>query len=282
MATPKITQLGTYLGAGTGQTVVGVQGDHTFTATLTGAGAIAASVVIQGSNDLLGWTTLATLAPSGTNLATATAALSASYAYWSATVSSITAGAQLSVLGASEEGVPGSDFTPLQAANLKALSSAYSAQPATWYNGEINSVVTPSIVADGDLTTATDQVPKWWLIVVNAADDVEAAQRILSGGPNVIVLLPGQAIQPPVQDWLGQAKVVTSAHAVCISTAVTPPADYTGGAYMLAGAGESLANALANMVKWQWSSGLACTAFRAVSSPVYNTNYAQLMVAAGV
>lgn len=166
---------------------------------------------------------------------------------------------------------------------LKVLAEAYSIQPATWYNGEINSVVTTSIVADGDLSTATDQVPKWWLIVLNAADDVEAAQRLLDGGPNVLTVLPGQAIQPPIEDYLGAAGVLTTAHAVCISTATAVPANYTGGAYILSDAtDETLANALANMVRWNWSSGLGCTTFRATASAVYNTNYSALMVAAGV
>ncbi|MEY5100385.1 MAG: hypothetical protein RJA36_3104 [Pseudomonadota bacterium] len=166
---------------------------------------------------------------------------------------------------------------------LHAIMAAYDQQPATWYNGEINSTVTPTIVADGDLTSATDQVPKWWLIVLNAQDDVEAAQRLLDGGPNVLTVLPGQSIQPPVQDYLGESGVLTTAHVVCISTATAVPADYTGGAYILSDAtAETLANALANMARFQWSSGLGCTAFRAVASPVYSTNYSALMVAAGV
>lgn len=177
-------------------------------------------------------------------------------------------------------------LSPAESTTLKqAIADGYfsTVQPATWYNGEINSTVTPSIVADGDLTSATDQVPKWWLIVLNAADDVEAAQRLLDGGPNVLTVLPGQAIQPPIEDYLGAAGVLTTAYAVCISTATAVPANYTGGAYILSDAtAETLANALANMVRWNWSSGLGCTTFRATASAVYNTNYSALMVAAGV
>jgi len=169
------------------------------------------------------------------------------------------------------------------AENLLALATAYDIQPATWYNGSINSVATSHIVADGDLSTATDQVPKWWLIVLNAASDVEAAQRLLDGGPNVLTVLPGQTIQPPVQDYLGASAVLTTAHVVCISTATAVPADYTGGAYILSdAAAETLANALTNLAKFEWSSGLGCTSFRATASAVYSTNYSALMVAAGV
>lgn len=168
-------------------------------------------------------------------------------------------------------------------ASFDALVSAYGIQPATWYNGSINSVATSHIVADGDLSTATDQVPKWWLIVLNAASDVEAAQRLLDGGPNVLTVLPGQTIQPPVQDYLGASAVLTTAHVVCISTATAVPADYTGGAYILSdAAAETLANALTNLAKFEWSSGLGCTSFRATASAVYSTNYSALMVAAGV
>lgn len=167
--------------------------------------------------------------------------------------------------------------------NLLALAAAYDIQPATWYNGEINSVPTSHIVADGDLSTATDQVPKWWLIVLNALNDVDAAQRLLDGGPNVLTVLPGQTIQPPVQDYLGTAAVLLNAYAVCISTATAVPADYTGGAYILSDAtAETLANALANMAKFEWSAGLGCTSFRATASAVYSTNYSALMVAGGV
>ena len=170
-----------------------------------------------------------------------------------------------------------------EAENLLALATAYDIQPATWYNGSINSVATSHIVADGDLSTATDQVPKWWLIVLNAASDVEAAQRLLGGGPNVLTVLPGQTIQPPVQDYLGASAVLTTAHVVCISTATAVPADYTGGAYILSdAAAETLANALTNLAKFEWSSGLGCTSFRATASAVYSTNYSALMVAAGV
>lgn len=170
-----------------------------------------------------------------------------------------------------------------QVAGGQALVSAYGIQPATWYNGEINSVATSHIVADGDLSSGTKQVPKWWLIVLNAKDDVDAAQRLLDGGPNVLTVLPGQTIQPPVQDYLGATGVLTTAYAVCISTATTSPGTYPGGAYILSDdTAETIANALANMAKFEWSSGLGCTSFRATASAVYTANFSALMVAAGV
>ena len=99
----------------------------------------------------------------------------------------------------------------------------------------------------------------------------------------MLTVLPGQTIQPPVQDYLGTAAVLLNAYAVCISTATAVPADYTGGAYILSDAtAETIANALANMAKFEWSAGLGCTSFRATASAVYNTNYSALMVAGGV
>lgn len=83
---------------------------------------------------------------------------------------------------------------------LKAIEEAYSQQPTIWYNGEINSVVTPSIIADGDLTTATDQVPVRWYAVLNADDDVAAAQQLMDGGPNVIDITCGDTVQKLCQD----------------------------------------------------------------------------------
>lgn len=96
--------------------------------------------------------------------------------------------------------VPGQDnyLTTAQVQAVQAMAEVYSYQPATWHAGEINSVVTPSITADGDLTSATDQVPLKWLVVINADDDVAAAQALLDGGPNVIEILPGATAQPIV------------------------------------------------------------------------------------
>lgn len=173
----------------------------------------------------------------------------------------------------------------LSAAQLAAVQNIlaiYDYQPATWYAGEINSVVTPSITADGDLSTATDQVPLKWLVVINADDDVAAAQALMDGGPNVIEILPGAQAQPPVYaDGSETPEVITRIYAVCISSSAAP-ADYTGGAYILSDADTDIADALANMARFEFSSGLGATVARLVATPVYDTHYTQLSVAAGV
>lgn len=176
----------------------------------------------------------------------------------------------------------GAPLTATQVGSLVAIADAYEQQPSIWYAGEISSVVTPSITADGDLDTATDQVPLKWLAIVNADDDVTAAQALLNGGPNVIEILPGAQAQKPLFASDGVTpEIITRIYAVCISSSAAP-ADYTGGAYILSDADTDLADALANMARFEFSSGLGATVARFVASPVYSTNFCQLAVAAGV
>ena len=171
-------------------------------------------------------------------------------------------------------------YTQQQA--VQAMAAVYDYQPATWHAGEINSVVTPSITADGDLTSATDQVPLKWLAVINADDDVAAAQALLDGGPNVVEILPGAQAQPIVYADDGVTpEVITRIYAVCISSSAVP-ANYTGGAYILSDADTAIANALTNMARFDFSSGLGATVARLIATPVYNTHFTQLSVAAGV
>lgn len=173
--------------------------------------------------------------------------------------------------------------SPASAAALQPLLEAYSTQPAVWYAGEISSTVTPTLIADGNLDTATDQVPLKWRVVINADDDVAAAQALLDGTPNVLELLAGVQEQPQVYADDGVTpEVITSIYAVCVSTAVTRPADFTGGAYIITTTGSTLADTLANMARLDFSSGLGATFARLVASQVYNTNFMQLSVAAGV
>ncbi|MCB2070849.1 MAG: hypothetical protein KDF67_15160 [Ottowia sp.] len=178
--------------------------------------------------------------------------------------------------------VPQSALTAAQVQAVQAMAAVYDYQPATWHAGEINSVVTPSITADGDLTSATDQVPLKWLAVINADDDVAAAQALLDGGPNVVEILPGAQAQPIVYADDGVTpEVITRIYAVCISSSAVP-ANYTGGAYILSDADTAIANALTNMARFDFSSGLGATVARLIATPVYNTHFTQLSVAAGV
>jgi hypothetical protein len=172
------------------------------------------------------------------------------------------------------------------AASAESLVSEYeNIAGAVYYAGEVSSVVTPTLIADGDLSTATDQVPLKWRVVINAEDDVAAAQALLDGTPNVIELLAGVQEQPLVYANDGVTpEVITSIYAVCVSTAVTRPADFGGGAYIITTTGSTLADALANMARVDFSSGLGATVARLVASQVYGTssNYMQLSVSAGV
>lgn len=45
--------------------------NRTYQATVSGTGAVSANVIIEASNDLSGWVQLGTIAPSGTDLASA-------------------------------------------------------------------------------------------------------------------------------------------------------------------------------------------------------------------
>lgn len=161
------------------------------------------------------------------------------------------------------------------------LTEDIGAQPATWYAGEVASTITPTIVADGDLTSATDQVPLLWRAVINADNDVDAAQRLMDGTPNVIELLPATLVQLRNLGADGLAETIESIHVLCISSAAVP-ANYTGGAYILSSADTDIANALTMMARVDISTGLGCTYARLLASATYNTNYSQLSVAFGV
>jgi hypothetical protein len=173
-------------------------------------------------------------------------------------------------------------LTAAQVQAVQAMAAVYDYQPATWHAGELNSVITPSITADGDLTSATDQLPLKWLAVINADDDVAAAQALMDGGPNVIEILPGAQVQKPVYADDGVTpEVITRIYALCISSSAVP-ADYTGGAYIISDLETDIADVLAQMARLDFSSGLGATVARLVATPVYATNYTQLSVAAGV
>jgi|GEM_PF-2821492 len=120
MSEPITTQLGQFSATGTGTPRVGQAGDHTFSATVTGPAAVAATVLIEGSNDNLGWTTLATLTLSGTASASASTAATSSYAYWRATVSALT-GTGVVVSVATEQATDAAQLTSLQKSRLLAI-----------------------------------------------------------------------------------------------------------------------------------------------------------------
>ena len=157
----------------------------------------------------------------------------------------------------------------------------YGGVPATWYAGEVNSVVTATLKADGDLSTATDQVPQKWRIVINADDDVAAAQRLLEGTPNVYDVLPGDVAQFPVVGSDGLPEAITSIYAVCICTGGAP-ANYTGGTYVLSSAETDITDSLAMMARVDFSGGLGAGWVRLVASSTYSTNYSDLAVSVGV
>ena len=87
---------------GAGYPIDALEGDHVFTATVVGDAAVSATVVVEGSNDLIGYSTIATLTLSGTATASGSASTSKSYRYWRANVTAISGGA-VSVTSATEE-----------------------------------------------------------------------------------------------------------------------------------------------------------------------------------
>ena len=172
-------------------------------------------------------------------------------------------------------------FTAAQNAVLQALIDAYSAQPTVWYPGDVTSVTTPHIVADGDLSTATDQVPSLWRIVADPDDQVTAAAQLMSGTNLWASINCGApVVQKAVLDASGARKVFTRAYAICVSSSGVP-ADYTGGAYIINSANTNIGDWLANMCEFQWAGGLGATDLRAVASNVFNTYYSGLAIDAG-
>jgi hypothetical protein len=155
--------------------------------------------------------------------------------------------------------------------------------PATWYNGEVASVVTPALTANGDLSSGTDLVPLLWRIVPAAQDDVAAAQQLKDGGPNIITLgLGGFDEQSILSATSGEAEVMTAAYAVCVS-ATAVPGSYAGSSNIVAQTDNNLASWLAAMKRFDWSGGLGATYVRAMSTPAYGagTLQSQLMLQAG-
>lgn len=120
MSEPISTQLGQFTAPGAGTPRVGQSGDHTFSATVSGPGAVAATVLIEVSNDNAGWTTLLTLSPAGSGSASASSASTSSYAFWRATVLALT-GTGVVVSAATEQATDAAQLTSLQKSRLLAV-----------------------------------------------------------------------------------------------------------------------------------------------------------------
>lgn len=188
----------------------------------------------------------------------------------------------------------GSELVALTAAQVQAVQNLVGDHGenvgwgvTSWYAGELASAVTPVITADGDLTSATDQVPLYWRVITNPppydpgvtlVDDVEAAQRLLDGAPNVVTVSAGQTVVIELDEDL------VAVYAICISTATERPADYTGGANIISGAGSTLADVLAatGMSRLDFSASPAKQVVLLQATQVYGTNYMQLMISGGV
>lgn len=120
MSEPISTQLGQFTAPGAGTPRVGQAGDHTFSATVSGPGAVAATVLIEVSNDNAGWTTLLTLSPAGSGSASASSASTSSHAFWRATVLALT-GTGVVVSAATEQATDAAQLTSLQKSRLLAV-----------------------------------------------------------------------------------------------------------------------------------------------------------------
>lgn len=101
--------LGTLKAVGDGLPVQGQAGAPTVTATVTGVGAVSATVVVRGSNDGAAWTTLATLSPNGSGSAVAVGQWSGDYAYLRADASALSAGASVTTTVAVDQTSGGGD-----------------------------------------------------------------------------------------------------------------------------------------------------------------------------
>lgn len=121
MSDPKRTQMGSFTGAATGIPVVGSQGDHVFSITVSGSGTVSATVQLQGSNDLVGWVSMGTLAAAGPNVGAQTVAMSSTYAYWRAVVADVTAGAVVTVVASTEYGLAGPGTSLLLTVSREAI-----------------------------------------------------------------------------------------------------------------------------------------------------------------
>lgn len=179
-----------------------------------------------------------------------------------------------------------SGISPAQGITLQAIVADYEAgtlgtgiQPATWYAGEVTSTVTPTLTADGVGTA--NLTPLKWRVVINADDDVDAAQRLMTGTPNVIEINPGVLDQRQNLGEDGLAETIENIYAVCVASEGAP-ANYTGNAYIISGAETDIADVLAAMARVEFSSGLGATYSRLLASDTYATYYSQLSVSAGV
>lgn len=178
--------------------------------------------------------------------------------------------------------VQGGDAVLLTGAGQTLMLSDVAA-PSVWYSGEIDSVVAPTLTANGDLTAGTDLVPLVWRIAPQGVDDVVAAQQLKDGGPNILTLGLGDFDEKSIRDATGGAfEVLTTAYAVCVS-ATAVPGSYAGSSNIVAQADTNLATWLAAMKRVQWSAGLAATYIRAMTTPAYGagTLQSQLILQAG-
>ena len=184
MSNPRITQLGALSATGQGVPRVGVQGDHTFTATVSGSGSVSATVAIMGSNDLQGWVTLVTLTLSGTALATASSAVAASHAYWRADVGALAAGATVQVQAASEEA--GGGGSGLSARELAAVQGAVAGSGSVAITHDGSGRVASVVKTGGRSYTYAYPAGS---IVITAADGATATATI--DGSNRVTGLTG-------------------------------------------------------------------------------------------
>lgn len=153
-----------------------------------------------------------------------------------------------------------------------ALPVEESPRPRYRVTPTIATVPTAEIECDGDLTTATDQPPLYWRIVVNPGDDPTGAASLLNGQPEVLTLQPGDT------RTIGPTNVaITEVHAIAVGSAALP-ADYSGGAYIISKAETDPADALAQRAKFVFSSVDDVREVEVSSSAVFGTYYMRLIV----
>lgn len=120
------------------------------------------------------------------------------------------------------------------------------ATPRNLASGLVSGVATQEIALNGDLTTATDQPIIGLRVVVNAGDDVAAAQSLATG-------IGCTFLTPDSVATLNLQAGATAVYVLGIGSAATP-ADYAGGACVQSVNDTSTTAALANLRRFDFSS----------------------------
>lgn len=129
----------------------------------------------------------------------------------------------------------------------------------------INSVVSPSIKCNGDLTSGTDQPIIAIRVVINPGDKRTAANK-LAAGTGCLVVMPGDSglsIQSPQMP-------ITAVALIAVGGAAAPASlDYTGGQCIISEADNSATTALAQMAYFEFLGSEVVRAVDVITTSTY-------------